>query len=230
MNLFYAKPSDFIGDSVSISGQEAIHILRVLRHSQGDKITITDGEGVIYHCEIETVKKDRLTALIQSTETVERTLPLITLCMGVIKKRDRLEFALEKAVEIGADRVILFLGDNSERSKVRLDRLQVIARSAMKQSKGAYLTEVVLADSLMDAVSNPGNNKIIVADEQLDSSTEWETLRHDNYMLIVGPEGGFSDRERAYLNTVRAEKYSLGAKRLRAETAAILMVDRFKNV
>ncbi|MCC5940231.1 MAG: 16S rRNA (uracil(1498)-N(3))-methyltransferase [Balneolaceae bacterium] len=231
MNLFYAIPSDFSESSVSIHGQEAKHISRVLRFSEGDSISVTDGEGGTYQCEIETIGKERLTARIKSKEISERVLPFITLCLGLIKKRDRLEFAVEKSVELGADRIILFSGDNSERAKVRVDRIQGVALSAMKQSMGLFLPEVIITNSLKEAVKSaePDVN-IVVADEQLEPKSGPQMNKWDKFLLIVGPEGGFSNREREFLDTIKCEKYSLGERRLRAETAAIVMVDRFKNL
>lgn len=231
MNLFYAPPSDISGNSVTIHGQEAKHIARVLRFGTGDIIHITDGSGGFYNCVIDRVHKDRLTAIIESSEKKERKLPHITLCLGVIKKRDRLEFAIEKTVEIGADDIILFTGDNSEREKVRLDRIQGVALSAMKQSKGLWLPEVKLANSLKDAVQQTGNEAIVVtADEQYENTIKSTELPDSgNYLLIVGPEGGFSKRERDYLDSIKSIRYSLGERRLRAETAAMVMVDRFKQ-
>ena len=231
MNLFYASPSDIFGKSVTIHGQEAKHITRVLRLGEGDIIHITDGTGTLFNCRIERVHKDRLTASIESSEKKERKLPSVILCLGIIKKRDRLEFAIEKAVELGADEFVLFSGDNSEREKVRLDRVQGVALSAMKQSKGMWLPEVKLASSLKEAVQQAGDDTtVITADEQLgDTINSTDIPDSRKYLLVVGPEGGFSAREREFLDSIQSIQYSLGERRLRAETAAMVIVDRFKQ-
>ncbi|TVR14168.1 MAG: 16S rRNA (uracil(1498)-N(3))-methyltransferase [Balneolaceae bacterium] len=232
MNLFYASPSDILENSVTIHGQEAKHISKVLRFGEGDTIQITDGAGTLYNCIIERVHKERLTAIIERSEKEMRKLPHVTLCLGIIKKRDRLEFAVEKSVELGADAILLFSADNSEREKVRLDRVEGIVLSAMKQSKGLWLPEVYLANSLKDVVQKAGDDTTIVtADEQLNMTIDPEKIPDSRkYFLIVGPEGGFSKRERDFLNSMQSTRYSLGERRLRAETAAIVMVDRFKQL
>ena len=231
MNLFYASPSEILGNSITIHGQEAKHITRVLRFGMGDTIHVTDGEGNLYSCIIERVDKGLLTADIQSSEKKERKLPHITLCLGIIKKRARLEFAIEKAVELGADEIVLFSGDNSEREKVRLDRVQGVALSAMKQSKGFWLPEVKLANSLKDAVQQAGNDiTVVTADEQFEETINPAEIPDSRkYLLVIGPEGGFSAKERGFLDSIQSIRYSLGERRLRAETAAMVMLDRIKQ-
>lgn len=230
MNLFYANPADIVNSTITIRGQEANHISRVMRHSVGDELQVTDGTGNLFTCIIDHIQKDQLTAKIQSSEKSEKATPQVTLCMGMIKKRDRLEFAIEKAVELGVDEIILFVGDNSERTKVRIDRLEGVVLSAMKQSLRNHLPSVRFKKSLIDVIRlNPDDFQIVVADEKSGLSDEILSSGISNYLLIVGPEGGFSDKERQFLNSFNTITCSLGKKRLRAETAAIVMVDRFKN-
>lgn len=232
MNLFYVLPSEIHQNKIMMKGSEASHITRVMRYRVGDTVYLTDGRGHLYNCEIEAAGKNQLTARIVSSKKEELVLPRVILCMGMIKKRDRLEFAIEKAVELGADQLIFFVGDNSERSKAREDRLQGIALSAMKQSKRLYLPEISVKPSLKAVLDLAEPDiKIFVADEERTEESPIERFTGvDNFMLIVGPEGGFSKRERNYLQDLSTATYSLGNKRLRAETAAIVMVDRFKNL
>jgi 16S rRNA (uracil1498-N3)-methyltransferase len=231
MNLFYAKPDDIQGTSIIIEGQEAIHISKVLRHSEGDEILVTDGLGNEYECKIINVKKKSVYLDILSTQSHPKSNPQIILCMGIIKKRDRLEFAVEKAVELGVSRILLFEGEHSQKGNVREDRLESTAISAMKQSLRFYLPEVVVEQNISDAISkNAQNSRVILADETTEKSEQEEKNQTGTYFLIVGPEGGFSSNEREILERFNPKYYSLGKHRLRAETAAIVMVDRFANL
>lgn len=230
MNLFYANPDDIRGNSIVIEEQEALHISKVLRHSQGDQILVTDGEGNGYKCEIINVKKNSIHLEIISVESKAEAEPKITLCMGIIKKRDRLEFAVEKVVELGVQKIVLFKGEHSQKGNVREDRLESAAISAMKQSLRFYLPKVVVEKNISDAISKHAqHSRLIFADETVEQSRRGEKNRTDEYFLIVGPEGGFSSNEREIIKKFDPEYYSLGKYRLRAETAAIVMADRFSN-
>lgn len=231
MNLFYAKPDEIRGNSIVIHDQEAIHISKVLRHSQGDQILVTDGVGNEYECSIVDIKKKSIYLDILSIRSHSKPEPQIILCMGIIKKRDRLEFAVEKAVELGVGKIVLFEGEHSQKGNVREDRLESTAISAMKQSLRFYLPEIVVEKNISDAISGHAQTStLILADETVAESNEVMKNQTDEFFLIVGPEGGFSSNEREVLKTFDLKYYSLGANRLRAETAAIVMVDRFASI
>ena len=228
MNLFYVDPENIIPPEIHIFGQEAKHIARVLRYTVGDSLDVTDGRGKRYRCIISGISKEQVSVNIEETETEVRQEPFVTLCLGIIKKRDRLEFAVEKAVELGADEVILYKGSYSEKGKVREDRIRSTVLAAMKQSLRLFLPDIRIAGSLEQALESADEKAVIVmADETAGGNTE-SVLQSDRYILVIGPEGGFSDGERDILKSRNATPYSLGPKRLRAETAAIVMTDHFK--
>jgi len=209
-----------------ISGQEAIHVTKVLRHSVGDNILVTDGRGTGYKCEIIDINKSDVILLIKDSKKKQQYGTTVSLCMGILKKRDRLEFAVEKAVELGVHKIIIFEADHSQKANVREDRLQNTAISAMKQSVRFFRPEIFIEDSIEDAISNHVNDEyLVVADETLDKSQSLPTEKN-NYVVVVGPEGGFSKNEREYLKNREPIYYSMNKHRLRTETAAIIMVDR----
>lgn len=228
MNLFYVKPGDVQGKSIVIDGQEAIHISKVLRYSEGDQVFVTDGLGNEYDCKIINLKKESVYLEIVNSDRHIETNPKITLCMGIIKKRDRLEFAVEKAVELGVSKIVLFEGEHSQKGRVREDRLESTVISAMKQSLRFFLPEMIVEKNLSDAISKHAENtEIVLADETVVESDQGKKYQPNEFFLMVGPEGGFSSSERKYIKNFNPTFYSLGAHRLRAETAAIVMVDRF---
>lgn len=227
MNLFYTPENQVQESLIRVEGQEARHISRVMRYREGDELFITNGAGTLFRCNILAVSDKLVEAEVQESKTEEEPQPRVTVCLGIIKKRDRLEFALEKITELGVNRIILFRGEYTEKGKVRVDRAEASVLAAMKQSLRVYLPEITVTDSLEKAINSITEpSALVFADEKSNTGTTISpTATH--LVLIVGPEGGVSDNERAFLKKQGAIHYSLGDKRLRAETAAIVMADRF---
>lgn len=229
MNIFYSPANLITPKLLKLTGQEAKHATKVLRIRLGDQIHVTDGAGNLYLCNVSEIQKSDVICKILETKSEERKAPFITLVVGLIKKRDRLEFAVEKSVELGVDEVIVFRGDHSEKGNVRLDRLESTVLSAMKQSMRVFLPKVKFAENLADAIeSNEEAGSLIYADETIEKGLS-KSILDNKVMLVVGPEGGFSESERNLLKTNEGIPYSLGEKRLRTETAAVTMTDRYKN-
>lgn len=234
MNLFYAGPKAIQGDSIIIEGQESIHIAKVLRYAVGDEVYVTDGKGYRYRCKIGSVSKKTVTLDIQERSFFEPSTFPVSVAIGLIKKRDRLEFAVEKITELGADEIIIFAGDHSEKSSLRIDRIESAVLSAMKQSLRYWLPEVRFfksAEKLLEETH--GADAIIIGDETEEKNT-LESLKKripdgGRALLVIGPEGGFSQNERTLFKKFNAYRCSLGVHRLRTETAAIVMTDRYKN-
>lgn len=229
MNLFYAHSEDIVLPVIKLTGQESKHAIKVLRYRIGDEIMITDGKGHVYTCKVSSIGKEDLSAEVISKSFEDRPFPYLTLVLGLIKKRDRLEFAIEKSVELGVDQIIIFRGDHSEKQKIRLDRVESATLSAMKQSLRLYLPDIKVAESLKSAIEmikNPGT--IVLADETKEDDIN-PKLAQDRYTVVIGPEGGFSKSEKKWLHHLQAIPYTLGDKRLRTETAAMIMIDRFKS-
>jgi 16S rRNA (uracil1498-N3)-methyltransferase len=223
-NLFYAPPENFVDQvSVEITGQEAKHISRVLRNDVGDAIDVADGQGKIFHCEISHITKKSVIATVGDIEWKPEPKTKKVLGFGAIKKRDRLEFAVEKAVELGAWEICVFNADHSERSKINKDRLQSIVTSAFKQSKRMWLPEVVYLNSLDKVFEYYTEYQAYMAhvDEEVEAPGN---LVGNQNLLLVGPEGGFSDREVELAKSMKTKFISLGQNRLRAETAAITIL------
>jgi 16S rRNA (uracil1498-N3)-methyltransferase len=267
VNQFLISSSDVVGTLLTLTGSEARHAIQVLRLRKGEHFLATDGKGLKVKAQVTDLQKDYLLAEI--VEQVQDSEPSsrITVALGLIKKRDRLEFALEKLTELGVHRIVLFEGDHSERSKARPDRLELIVQSAVKQSLGSWLPEVHMVESMegiftisveeaklgMRSEAQTGSvsgylhwDELFLADETLDAKTEHTDRERDQKpdqtaekltdnisilnwaqqherLLIVGPEGGFSKRERDWIveNHPECQSISLGSRRLRAETAAI---------
>ena len=222
MNLYYTPPESIQGDILRIDGQEMIHAVKVMRHKTGDKLDVTDGTGYRYLAEITHTGKREIEAIIKERVFLEPETPELILVMGIIKKKDRLEFAVEKATELGVSKIVLFDGDHTEKKGLRTDRLATIAISAMKQSLRTHLPEIRHYKSLDLCLAEFNDAKILIADEVADKESGIRLASDVNRVIVViGPEGGVSDKERELWNKYPVERISLGTYRLRAETAAI---------
>jgi 16S rRNA (uracil1498-N3)-methyltransferase len=230
MNIFYAPPSQINNGFVELLDQEAMHASRVMRVKEGDRLTVVDGRGGWYEGPIRRITKKSLQVEVADQKHIALSKPALMLGMGIIKKRDRLEFAVEKAVELGATEIYLFRSEHTIKENVRMDRLEAIARSAMKQSLRAWLPEITLFHSLDEMLASVSDAMLLVAHEKVDSeqsNIDLRKLNAEKLLLLVGPEGGFSSNEIEKLKQQGANLVSLGNNRLRAETAAVTFLSQF---
>ncbi|MFH5831249.1 RsmE family RNA methyltransferase [Halalkalibaculum sp. DA384] len=231
MNIFYAPPDQIEGDQIELTQQEARHAARVLRYREGDTITVVDGEGGWYEGIVCRILRN--TALIEITNRNRREQrnPSLVMAMGIIKKRDRLEFAVEKAVELGVGEIVLFRSEHTVKENVRVDRLRSTAVSAMKQSLRACLPSISVYPSVREVIGKYSDSSpMLVARGAKDTSPgvpgEFKKMEKE-IVLFVGPEGGFSQEEIALFKANGARIVSLGSHRLRTETAVVALLSQF---
>ena len=231
MNIFYAPPSQINNGFAELLDQEAIHASKVMRAQEGDKLTIVDGEGGRYKGVVRRITKKSVQVEIEDEQHRSRPKPHFILAMGIIKKRDRLEFAVEKAIELGAAQICLFRSEHTIKENVRMDRLESLAISAMKQSLQAHLSTVEIYHSLEMMLDSIRADKILVAHEKVGGdkgNINYESVSNaEKTLLLVGPEGGFSETEIRDLTDKGGQLVSLGPNRLRAETAAVAFMSQF---
>ncbi len=228
MNIFYAPPERHQGELIKLTGQEARHASKVLRYREGDDITVTNGKGGWYEGEVRQISSDSVLVGIRSSRSIADYDPSLVLGLGIIRKRDRLEFAIEKAVELGVSAIALFRGRHSVKENVRMDRLEATALSAMKQSLRAWLPEVKLYDNVEQVLQAYNEYRPLIAHEKADRDTSADlNIEEGKLLLMVGPEGGFSKEEISSMKLKGGETVSLGEYRLRTETAAITLINRF---
>lgn len=229
MNLFYTDPSRVTDKKLVLRQDESRHAVRVLRHTTGDSISVTNGKGSLYEAVITDITQEDITAEIKNEKYFKPDEPKLTLAIGLIKKRDRLEFAIEKCVELGISNIVIYRGDHSEKTGVRTDRIDSIILRAMKQSFRFHLPKAVTKNSLEDVLRSEKFTGIIAADETKESQITAFTNVSGHHLLVIGPEGGYSESERKLLGTFNADKISLGKHRLRTETAAIVITAKFRE-
>lgn len=207
--------------------EEAGHCLRVLRMKEGDHLRITDGKGSFYNAVISGAQGKRCMVHIESEERQE---PLwsghLHIALAPTKLMDRNEWFVEKAVEIGVDEITFLKTDHSERDVIKMERIEKIAVSAMKQSQKAMLPALKGMVSFKSFIESgfegdkyiahcePGS-KILLQDAVVSG--------HDS-LVLIGPEGDFSPAEIEMALKAGFKPVSLGPSRLRTETAALVAV------
>ena len=141
MELFYAESVN--GSILTLGAEESAHCAKVLRHREGDRIQVADGMGNLHNCRILSLSPREVTAASESSVPGwgDHSYRL-TMAVCPTKNVDRYEWFIEKAVEMGVDRIVPVIGDHSERSSIRPERLQRIIVSAAKQSLKARLPQL----------------------------------------------------------------------------------------
>lgn len=196
----------------------------MLRHREGDVIRITDGKGAFYDAAITRADARKCAFEITGTEAVAPRPFHIEIALSPTKNLDRVEWFVEKAVEIGIQRISFIECRRSERRHLNTARLVKIAASAMKQSLKAWLPQIGGMVPLHDflAAANAADRFIAVVDPSHRTHLHHRASKGKDTMVLIGPEGDFApdEVERAIENGF--EKVSLGPSRLRTETAALV--------
>ncbi len=226
MHLFFTN--NIKRDLAFLPEEEALHCVQVLRHKTGDAVSWVDGSGGRYHGRIVELGKKHCVLHIDQHEHIPRERSWrLQLAVAPTKNMDRIEWLLEKAVEIGVDTFTPVYCERSERRTLRTDRLEKIALSAMKQSLQSWLPQLSTPQPLKDLISakTGGRESLFIAHCMED--TEKMLLQHTcpprhDVCILIGPEGDFSDAEVKAALAAGFKPVSLGPHRLRTETAALV--------
>lgn len=236
MGRFYFPNLEITQDKFFIEGEEAHHITGVMRKNIGDRVEITNGEGLTCECELIAIKKFSVECSTISRTIVKKKKPQFYFLIPVIKNPSRFEFMLEKLTELGVNQIIPFISEKSLKVSDKHERWTKVLISAMKQSHEPFLPVLHSMINFDEGIDNlkRGNSVIFHGD------FEGETLEHlisvknifsaDSVYLIVGPEGDFSEREKETLSRLDSIPVKLSDNRLRSETAAITLLSLIKNL
>lgn len=206
---------------------ESQHCVKVLRHAEGDEITVTDGKGNRYACRITGAHQKHTSVEIISTEEIPVFWPApITIAVAPTKHLDRMEWLTEKLTEIGFDRLVPVLCRWSERKELKTERLDKIAVSAMKQSLKATVPAIEPMTPFRRFIDlTVGVPQRFIAHCEKDAPRRLLSQAYRpgvETAILIGPEGDFSPEEIALALDAGWQPVSLGDARLRTETAALV--------
>ena len=238
MPRFYVDPSNIFGDRMVLDGGEYNHLKNVLRKQVGDTLLICDGEGHEYDCRISAYEDGNVILSIEETRDGNTELDVsITLYQGLPKK-DKFEWILEKAVELGAARVVpvdcarsIARWDDPAREEKKVKRFQAIAEAASKQCGRGVIPEVGKAMTYAEAMKEAKErcDLILFPYENAEDMAETENViksikKGTSIAVFIGPEGGFAPEEVVIAEESGAKIISLGRRILRTETAAMAVL------
>lgn len=242
MHWFYVKNSQIKEGKIKITGQDVTHIRQVLRMKAGERVVICDGEGTDYYCTLEELGEREVTAKIEQMNASESELPMEIYLFQGLPKADKMEFIIQKAVELGVHAVIPVA---TKRSVVRLDekkaekkreRWQGISEAAAKQSGRGIIPKVFQPVSFSEALFMAEEMEIrIIPYEQAEGmaltrkifdeiSRDAAKGHHKKIALLIGPEGGFEETEILQAEEKGVTPISLGKRILRTETAPLVVL------
>ncbi len=228
MHRFYCPD---IADTLTLGEEDSKHCVKVLRMGEGDTIEVVDGNSNLYTCRISMAHPKRCAIeVLDKEQQPPHWGHRIVLAIAPTKNLDRIEWLVEKCVEMGVDRIIPLRCHNSERTVLKTERLKKIMVAAMKQSLKATLPQLDEMTSIMDVIAEgvEGTRCIAYCDAMLPREQ-----RHtfpsvyrpgSDVMVLIGPEGDFSPEEVQAATAAGFVPVTLGESRLRTETAGLMAV------
>lgn len=220
MPVFYAPTFD--PSSRQLPPDESKHASRVLRMQVGDELEVVDGRGTRYLGSVSSVTPKEVIIRIDDAILEAKRSHHLHLAIAPTKNRDRIEWLVEKAVEIGVERITLLQADHSERAKINLDRLQRIMVSAMKQSKRSYLPELIDLTPTLQFWPQAEEKEKYIAHCAPGQKATLNDIDGRDCVIAIGPEGDFSEQEIKGALAGGFAPLHLGDMRLRTETAGLL--------
>ena len=217
------------GGLVTVAGEDARHIAKSLRMREGEPLDLCDGLGTDYHCEIDSLSPDAVTVRVLSAQP-SRTEPrtLVTLIQS-LPKADKMDFVMQKAVEMGASRMVPMLSarcisrPDAKAAAKKTERWQKIASEAAKQCGRGILPQVAPVTEFRRAVEDAARDGEVILFYEGGGAplTELVSEKTERLSILIGPEGGFAPEEVELAKSLGAKTATLGPRILRTETAPV---------
>ena len=222
MKLFYGEISE---NTVIINTEEQQHIVKVLRMKSGEEIFVTDGKGNLAKGNLVFEGKKVHLEILEIKENLPNFSPQLHIAIAPTKNIDRIEFFVEKAVEMGISEITFLQTEKTERKNISIEKLTKQAISASKQSLRFHFPKVNELTKFSDFIKevHPETTFVAHCNENLERIELKDIQTQENITFLIGPEGDFSDKEIQILAEKGVKAVSLGNQRLRTETAGIFV-------
>ncbi len=221
MNIFIATVID---KTALLTEEESWHCARVLRKKSGDPVRLIDGLGHFYDAILDVVSDKKTSAVVQAGPFLQAARSYqLHLAIAPTKNIDRIEWMIEKAVEIGLDELSFVQCKNSERTVIKTDRIHKIIESAVKQSLQAFLPKVnpLLPFNEFLLKTNEEQKLIAHCFDTTKLDIKHVSFQNKKTVTLIGPEGDFTEEEVSAAVSKGFDTLSLGKNRLRTETAGL---------
>ena len=226
MQLFFHQ--NIQEESFHLEAEESKHLIKVLRKAKGDKVNFTDGKGCLYNCVITEANPKKAVLNIEKRNYIPEDDYYIHLAISPTKNGERMEWMIEKITEIGVHEITFMQSEHSERGNLKLERLEKKIISACKQSlktRVPILNAVTPMESLVrDKKFDTYQRFIAYVDKENDRHLFDKAKKDSAYLVLIGPEGDFSQSELDLAFKHYFLPCSLGKSRLRSETAGLAAV------
>lgn len=233
MQVFLAHSFTGNGDIV-LSAEESRHCVKVLRHKVGDRIDVIDGVGNFYMAEILEADPGKCLARVLGSRKIGGTKPYyLHIAISPTKNPDRIEWLIEKGTELGVDEFSFVICRRTEKTGARIDRFRKIAESAVKQSLQGVIPRIHERITFLDFILREKESKErkFIAHCLPGKKTLLKSVLAEKKLLVmIGPEGDFTDEEISLAQMNGFEPLGLGATRLRTETAGLLVAATLKGI
>ncbi|MBQ1416466.1 MAG: 16S rRNA (uracil(1498)-N(3))-methyltransferase [Selenomonas sp.] len=231
--LFY---KGLLADTIEITGSDAHHLMHVMRAKAGQKVTVVDDAGQVALMEMTAFREEAVTLTLKERLAANTESPLELVLAQCLLKADKMDYVVQKAVELGVTEIIPVKSHNcvvrydAKKAAARQERWQKIAAEAAKQCGRTALTEVTPITDLSKLLTDNGGTEtteIVFCYENEEDNTVKSCLQAaqgKRLVLLIGPEGGFTLEEAAQVQASGGKAVTLGPRILRAETAAVAAV------
>ena len=236
MYQFFVESNQVTEGQIEITGNDVNHIKNVLRMKTGTQVRISEAQGADYFCQIEEVGPKRVLARILYQEREARELPVNIVLFQGLPKGDKMEFIIQKAVELGVSEIVPVAMRNcvvkldEKKAASRILRWQGISESAAKQSRRAIVPEVTKVSDFSSAVKWASRMAVKLIPYELaeDMTRTRQILGRlepgQDVAVFIGPEGGFTEEEVRLASENGIEPVTLGKRILRTETAGLTVL------
>ena len=221
MDLFYLPLLDKQDSAVEFTPEESRHLYKVLRKNTGDCVYATNGKGAQYTIELQHMSPRKTTGKCVASSSVTPLPYELHVAIAPTKNIGRFEWFLEKATEIGITHITPLLCDHSERTQIKMERLEKILVAALKQCQGYHLPKLSPLTPFKSFVDQHPNALIAHCGPGDKESLQSHVQGRKQNTILIGPEGDFSAQEIALVRSKNITEVHLGTRRLRTETAAI---------
>lgn len=220
---FFVPPSCISADEVTVSGDEFLHMTRVLRMKPGFKAVVCADDGKERACTIREITRDYAVLNVDRVREVDRKKVSLTLFSGNLKNK-KLDFVVQKAVELGVDEVVPFVSAYTAESRYDTARAERIALEAAKQCGSVWLSKVGSVVPFDEVVARFGefDTVLFAYENERKQPVSKDIVKGNRIALVVGSEGGFKPEEAERAAAAGARTVTLGRRILRAETAGIV--------
>ena len=238
MPKYFVMPEDMdkTGGIIHIGGENADHLITVMRSRSGDPVIVCDGQSMDYNCEISDIglgRDKRVTLKILSEQDVKEPRLKVTLYQA-LPKADKMDYVIQKCVEMGVNEIIPIYTDNSdikELSDTKLNRFRKISEASAKQTMRGVIPHIGPPIKIKQAIRECAGCGLIFAPYENERRISLKDILSENNMdeiknaaFFIGSEGGFSDGEAGMFMEAGIPRVSLGARILRTETAGFAVL------